>query len=263
MTYTISIANEKGGVAKTTTVTSLGAALVECGFKVLLMDLDPQSNLSMALGVECTSKKNTSTQVLLEEQDMHSAIQETGVPHLDLIAASPQIGLAERFMPLRPEYEWVLTRALQQKPLDYDFLLMDCPPFLGAVTSNAVLASNLLIMPTQAEYFSINALRDMLTLIRHLRAQDADNQTLFTYRLLLTMVDRRNRIHRTLSEQLRQTFGSGVLNTVIEVDTKLRESPIAGLPILYHAPHSRAAMQYRALGQEIITYVKETTAQQA
>jgi chromosome partitioning protein len=119
----------------------------------------------------------------------------------------------------------------------------------------------MLLMPTQAEYFSINALRNMMSVVRRVRAQGNPQ---LTYRLLLTMYDRRNRIHRTLSEQLRTTFGNGVLETVIETDTRLRESSIAGLPIIYHSPKTRAAFQYRALAQEILAYVKETTtAQQA
>ncbi len=115
-------------------------------------------------------------------------------------------------------------------------------------------------MPTQAEYFSVYALRNMMNLIRRIRAQY--NQQL-KYRLLLTMFSRRNRIHRTLFDQLHATFGSGMLETVIEMDTKLRESQIAGLPIIYHAPKSRSALQYRALTQEVLAYVQETTEQPA
>jgi chromosome partitioning protein len=151
-----------------------------------------------------------------------------------------------------------LAKALQDANLQFDYIILDCPPFLGAVTLNALMASDLLLMPTQAEFFSINALRNMMGLVRRIRSQ---GNARLTYRLLITMFDRRNRIHRTLSEQLRATFGVGVLDTVIETDTKLRESPIAGLPIIFHAPKSRASMQYRALAQEILTYVKETTAQ--
>jgi chromosome partitioning protein len=125
---------------------------------------------------------------------------------------------------------------------------------------NALMAADLLIMPTQAEFFSVNALRNMMGVVRRVRAQGNSH---LIYRLLMTMYDRRNRIHRTLSEQLRNTFENGVLDTVIETDTKLRESSIAGLPIIYHAPKSRSALQYRALAQEILTYVKETNSQAA
>lgn len=258
MTMIISIANEKGGVAKTTTTISLGAALVETGLEVLLVDLDGQSNLSLALGADTPKNAGSVVNVLLESAAARSAIRETGIPRLDLLPSSPELGLAERFLPVRQGYEMTLSRALRDDNWPYDYILLDCPPFLGAVTLNALMASDLLIMPTQAEFFSVNALRNMMGLVRRVRAQGNPR---LTYRLLMTMFDRRNRIHRTMGEQLRATFGNGVLETVIETDTKLRESPIAGLPILYHAPKSRAALQYRALAQEILTYVKETSSQ--
>jgi chromosome partitioning protein len=260
MTYIISVANEKGGVAKTTTAVSLGAAIVEAGLEVLLIDLDGQANLSLALGSDTGKTKSSVVNVLLENLPARSAIQETGIPRLSLLPATAELSLAERFLPIRPGYEMTLAKAIQEANQDFDYIILDCPPFLGAVTTNALMASNLLLMPSQAEYFSINALRNMMGMVRRARGQGNPH---LTYRLLLTMFDRRNRIHRTLSEQLRTTFGNGVLETVIEIDTKLRESPIAGLPIIFHAPKSRAAVQYRALAQEILTYVKETTAQQA
>jgi chromosome partitioning protein len=258
MTYIISVANEKGGVAKTTTAISLGAALVETGLEVILVDLDGQANLSLAFGLENGKTQNTIVNVLLESVPTRSVIRETGIPRLDLIPSATEMSLAERFLPIRQGYETMLVKALREENWAYDYVILDCPPFLGAVTYNALMASDLLIMPTQAEYFSINALRNMMGLVRRVRSQGNPR---LTYRLLLTMFDRRNRIHRTLSEQLRSTFGNGVLDTVIETDTKLRESPIAGLPIIYHAPKSRSALQYRALAQEILTYVKETTSQ--
>ncbi len=266
MTYIIAVANEKGGVAKTTTTISLAAALVEAGLEVLMIDLDGQSNLSLAFGIE-TGKANgsassapTIVNVLLESAAAQNAVRETGIPRLDLIPSTSEMSLAERFLPIRQGYETALSVALREANWAYDYIIMDCPPFLGAVTFNALMASNLLIMPTQAEFFSINALRNMMALVRRVRTQ---GNSALTYRLLLTMFDRRNRIHRTLTEQLRSTFSNGVLDTVIETDTKLRESPIAGLPIIYHAPKSRSALQYRALAQEILTYVKETSSQPA
>jgi chromosome partitioning protein len=258
MTYIISVANEKGGVAKTTTAISLGAALVETGLEVVLVDLDGQANLSLSFGVESTKDQPTIVNVLLESIPIRSVVRETGIPKLDLIPSTAEMNLAERFLPIRQGYETILAKALREESWAYDFIILDCPPFLGAVTYNAMVASNLLVMPTQAEFFSINALRNMMGMVRRVRAQA---NARLTYRLLLAMYDRRNRIHRTLSEQLRTTFGTGVLDTVIEVDTKLRESPIAGLPIIFNAPKSRSALQYRALAQEILTYVKETSSQ--
>ncbi|HEX9018734.1 MAG TPA: ParA family protein [Anaerolineaceae bacterium] len=260
MTYIISVANEKGGVAKTTTVISLGAALAELGSEVLVVDLDGQANLTLALGVDYQTAQASSANVLLESTPVRNAVRESSIARLDLLPASAELVFAERFLPARQVYETTLSRALHVADLAYDFILLDCPPFLGAVTFNALVAADLLVMPTQAEYFSINALRNMMGLVRRVRSQGNPR---LTYRLLLTMFDRRNRIHRIMAEQLRATFGNGVLTTIIETDTKLRESPIAGVPILYHAPKSRSAFQYRALAQEILTYVKETNSQPA
>lgn len=258
MAYIISVANEKGGVAKTTSTISLGAALVESGLEVLLIDLDGQANLSLALGVEANQNQPTIANVLLESAPVKSAVRETGIPRLALIPSASEMGMAERFLPMRQGYENALVKALREENWPYDYILLDCPPFLGAVTQCAMMASDLLLMPTQPEFFSVNALRNMMGLVRKVRAQ---GNARLTYRLLMTMYDRRNRIHRTMGEQLRSTFGNGVLETVIETDTKLRESSIAGLPIIYHAPKTRSALQYRALAQEILAYVKEVNSQ--
>lgn len=260
MSIIVAIANEKGGVAKTTTTLSLGAALVETGLDVLLLDLDAQANLSMALGIDSTKVGKSMVSSLLESLPLQDAVIETGIPHLDIVPSTAEMGLVERYLPIRSQYEQVLAHSLAENHWKYDFILMDCPPFLGATTTNALMAANLLIMPTQAEFFSINALRSMMALVRKIRTQGNPQ---LTYRLLLTLYDRRNRIHRTMSEQLRATFGIGVLDTIIEVDTRLRESSIAGLPIIFHSPKTRSALQYRALAQEILVYVKETDRQPA
>ncbi len=260
MAYKIAIANEKGGVAKTTTTVSLGAVLVEQGNKVLLIDLDPQSNLSLALGMEPNKVQRGSASLLIEQAPALNLIKQSSITNLDIIPASSEMGMAERFLPSRQGYEFILKKAFAPLATVYDYILMDCPPFLGAVTLNALTSIDMLLIPTQAEFFSIYALRNLMALVRRIRSQY--NPTL-KYRLLLTMVDRRNKTHRIMSEQLRTTFNSGVMQTIIEIDTKLRESPIAGVPIIQHAPKSRAALQYRALAQEIVEYVKETNAQPA
>jgi len=259
MNYRIAIANEKGGVAKTTSTISIGAVLAESGSKTLLIDLDPQANLSLAFGIEPAKTKKSSASLFVESAQAQELIQVTNVPGLAIIPSNMETSLAERLLPGRPNYENVLKINLDTLE-DYDFILMDCPPFLGALTLNALVASHLLIIPTQAEFFSIFALKNLMSLVRRVRNQYNPQ---LTYRLLLTMVDRRNRTHRTMSEQLRTSFNSGVLQSVIEVDTKLRESPIAGVPIIQYAPKTRSSLQYRALTQEILDYVQETNRQPA
>jgi chromosome partitioning protein len=247
MTWILSIANEKGGVAKTTTTLSLGGALVEHGYRVLLVDLDPQANLSLSLGFEPENNSCSIINLFLDGRSINAAIQSTQLERLFILPANKEVGLAERVLPSKPDYQSFLTNLFKEIDGQFDFILMDCPPFLGAITLNALMSSNLLILPTQAEYYSVFALKNMMGLIRQVRTKG--NASL-RYRLLLTMFDKRNGIHRSLADHLRTSFANGVLDTVIEIDTRLRESPIMGLPIMYHA------MQYRFLAQEIITYVK-------
>jgi chromosome partitioning protein len=254
MTKVIALANEKGGVAKTTSALSLGGALVEMGFHVLLIDLDPQSNLSLSLGCDPGKSYTSLINLFMEKSKISDAILETKIPNLFILPSNKEIGHAERILPARPNYESYLTNILKELDAKYDLVLIDCPPFLGSITLNALMAANLLVIPTQAEYFSVFALRNMMSLIRHVRA---NGNPKLRYRLLITLFDKRNRIHRTLAAHLRTTFSKGILDSIIEVDTKLRESPIAGLPITSHASKSRAAMQYRYLAQEIMKHVKE------
>jgi chromosome partitioning protein len=248
------MSNEKGGVAKTTSTLSLGAALAELDYHVLVIDLDPQANLSLALGLEAGEANITSANVLIENTPLRTAIRRTEIANLDLVPSGFKIEEAEQFLPMRTQYLSTLRNALKADPLPYDYILFDCPPALGALTLNALAASNLLIIPTQAEYFSAYALRNMMGTIRRIR-QEANPG--LAYRILVTLLDRRNRTHRNIFEQLQATFGQGVFTTVIEIDTKLRESPIAGVPIMQYKPNSRGSQQYRVLAQELIEHAKE------
>ncbi len=253
MTQIIAIANEKGGVAKTTTAISLGGALVEMGKDVLLVDLDPQANLSLALGVSPHNVRRSIADVLLDSATALSVSRETSIPGLDLIPSNGEMGMAERFLPIRQHYKQILRQALDQIRV-YDTIILDCPPSMGSLTQNALAAANLLIIPTQAEYFSAYALRNVMGVIRSIRTQD--NPAL-VYRILITMFDRRIGSHKTISKQLRSTFGNAVFDTEIQIDSKLRESTIAGLPITHYVPRSRGAQQYRALAQELTQYAKK------
>jgi len=257
----IAVSNEKGGVAKTTTTISLGGALINLGYNVLLVDLDAQANLTLALGLEPGESEITSSNIMLDNAPLLSARRKTVVKNLDLIPSSSRIETSEQFLPVRTNYTTILQRAIANATaLDYDYILLDCPPALGAITQNALTAANLLLIPTQAEYFSAYALRNMMALIRRIREEDNPN---LAYRILVTMLDNRNRTHRNIHDQLRSTFGEGVFNTAIEIDTKLRESSIAGLPISLYKPSSRGTTQYHVLAQELIEYVKETENRQA
>jgi len=259
MTHIIAVANEKGGVAKTTTAISLGGALVESGYEVLLVDLDAQANLSLGLNINPANVRRSVADMLLNSASLISISRESNVPGMDVVPSNADMGMAERFLPVRQNYEYILKNIFlsTQSLTAYDFVLLDCPPSLGAVTTNALTAAQFVIIPTQPEYFSAHGLRNLMAMIRRVRTQTNPD---LAYFILITMMDRRNRIHRTLSEQLRLTFKDGLLETVIEIDTKLRESTVAGLPITHYTPHSRSALQYRALAQELIQDVQKNTA---
>lgn len=254
MCYIIAISNEKGGVAKTTTTFSLGATMVETGKDVLLVDLDPQGNLTLANGIEPGETKLNSGEILLDELNVQEAIRKTGTTHMDIIPSNPRLAQVEQFLPVRTNYASILKSAFSKKDLEYDYILLDCPPSMGAITINALTAANLLVIPTQAEYFSAYALRDMMMLIRRVRKESNPE---LAYRILITLLDQRNRAHRAIREQLKQTFGVGLFETVIEMDTRLRESPIIGMPITQYRPNSRGSQQYRILAQELMDYVQQ------
>ena len=247
MTKIIAIANEKGGVAKTTTTASLGGALVENGHKVLLVDLDPQASLTLALGLSPHEMRRSIVDLLLGTDTPSSLSQETSLPGLDIIPANSEMNLAERFLPVRDNYKHILSKAMRQLTT-YDTILLDCPPSMGAVSQNALVAANLVIIPTQAEYLSTHALKNILAIIQNL--QQGENPNL-KHRVLVTMLDIRLNSHKYIVEQLRSSLGNIVFQTSIQIDSKLRECTVEGLPITHFTPQSRGAEQYRALAQEL------------
>lgn len=254
----VAVSNQKGGVAKTTTCVSLGAAFVERGHEVLALDLDPQGNLSLALGVNTRDLRRGVADVLLGNNTAMSVSRETVVPGLDIIPSNSDMQLVEKFLTVRPNYEYALRQALALTS-SYEIVLFDCPPSVGALPFTALTAADLMVIPTQCEYFSTHGLGEVMDLVARVRSRTNPH---LNYRILATMYDRRNRVHRTILDQLRGAFGSAVLETTIEIDTKLRESPVFGQPITQYAPKSRAALQYRALAEELSVYVQREKAAQ-
>jgi chromosome partitioning protein len=250
MTQIITIANEKGGVAKTTSAVSLGGALVQRGQEVLLVDLDPQASMTLALGITPHKVRRTITDVLLNSATPLGASRETSIPGLDMIPANSSLSLAERFLPIRTNYKHILSKSLNQIQI-YDTILIDCPPSLGAITQSAIVAADLLIIPTQAEYFSAYALRNMIETIESITKEDNPD---LTFRILVTMFDRRLSSHKTLIKQLYSVFGEKLIKSVVQIDNKLRECAIVGLPVTHYMPKTRSAQQYRAMAKELALY---------
>jgi chromosome partitioning protein len=254
MSYIVAVANEKGGVAKTTTVLSIGGALSQDSAAILLVDLDPQANLTMSLGFQPNTLKGSIADVLLSDRNLNDVCRGTRVGGLSLAPSNHDIAMAERYIDVRDNYERILQEALARSP-EFEYILLDCPPALGPLTQSALTAADLLIIPTQCEYFSAHAVREVLLLVRLVRER---LNPLLRYRLLLTMVDRRNRIHRHLEQQLRRAFGQAVFDTAIEIDTRLREGPLFAKPIGAYAPESRAAQQYSLLAKELRSYAEKS-----
>ena len=253
MPYVIAICHQKGGVAKTTTALNLGACFVERGAETLMIDLDPQANLTASIGMESTGMQHSIAESLLGEADLAKVRLETSLPGLDIVPSNASMLTLGRQLLQLPDYEYRLRDVLSGAAIaDHQIVLLDCPPSVSSLTFNALTAADLLVIPTQCEYFSIQALTDMFELVNVVR--DRTNPAL-AYRLLVTMFDGRGNFHARMLGQLRTYFNTGLLQTIIGFDTKLREAQLAGLPVTVHAPQSRGAQQYRQLAEELIVHV--------
>jgi chromosome partitioning protein len=250
----IAVANTKGGVAKTTTCLSLGGALTERGHLVLLVDLDPQAHLTASVGVKPNEVRRTVCDVLLNQNSLTEVSQETNVFGLDMAPANDELVIIDKMLYRHPGYEYRLKTDIDEIPYKlYDVILIDCPPTFGTVTINALTAADLVVIPLQCEHYAVRSLLRMLDMVRLTRRKTNPQ---LSYRLLVTMYDMRNKVHPAILRYLRDRFSDGVLETTIQVDTKLRESPAFGKPVTEYAPKTRAARQYRAVTQELIADLK-------
>lgn len=261
----IAVGNQKGGVAKTTTCISLGAALAELGQTVLLVDLDPQANLSLSFKLDQQSAPHPPSpgtgpragrsrlgsvmDALTGSASLLGLSRESGIPGLHVVPASRELILVDKVFYQVRGYQRRLREALGGlEPGLYDYVLVDCPPSLATLTLNALTAADLLIIPVQCELYAADSVRQMVRQVRQVREQDNPD---LQYRLLVTMYDMRNRISRMILEQLQDGRGEALFETIIQIDTKVRESPAYGKPITTYASGTRAAQQYRALAQEL------------
>ncbi|HSD84102.1 MAG TPA: ParA family protein [Anaerolineae bacterium] len=250
----IAVGSQKGGVSKTTTTLSLGACLTESNgqpvHSVLLIDLDPQANLTMALGVNPTGLRRMIGDALLEQSSLLAVSRESAVPRLDLVPANQGLLVLDKVLFGRPGFEYRLRQQLGGSIAEqYEVVLFDCPPAFGTLTMNALTAADLLLIPVPCDYFSARSLQQFLELVELIRN---NTNPALRYRILITMFDKRNRISHIINDQIRRKYGSAVLNTFISIDTKLRESPVIGQPITQYAPNSRSAQEYHALATELM-----------
>jgi chromosome partitioning protein len=245
----LAIANQKGGVGKTTTTINLGAALAERGFRVLIMDLDPQFNGTMGLGID-PSGKPTIHDVLLKGRPLADILVPAGNPQLTLAPSSLELAAAELQIPQMVAGERLLEEALEPICDRFDFALLDCPPSLGRLTLNALTAADHVIVPIQAGKWALSGTEQLFEVV-HL-VQNRLNRNLRILGLLLTLVDTRTLLSREIVAQLREVHGPLVFETVIKTASKLAEAAVADTDILTYARSSDAAQAYRHLAGEVL-----------
>jgi len=251
--FAIAIANEKGGVGKTTTTLALGSILAQLEYRVLFIDLDPQGNLTLSLGYKPQQLPPPSTDLPTRGTLFAQDSYPTEAKNLDLVFARSLIVDEDHQIKVNTADDvYFLSQDLSViSRLPYDFVIIDCPPSMGKITFNTLLVSDFLIIPTQADFFSLYSLKNMLELVN--RVRQAGNPGLL-YRILITIFEKRNRVHRNIRNQLGHVFGAGVFKTVIEVDTDLKKTAIQGLS----SGNTRGVKQYRRLLDELIQYIQET-----
>ena len=253
----IGVANQKGGVGKTTTAVNLAAALGVLEKKVLLIDADPQANATSGLGIE---EVNFSTYNLLEHSaDVKDCIQKTSSPNLDLVPSHIDLVAAEIELVDRDKREYMLKKALEEVKSEYDYIIIDCAPSLGLITVNALTAADSVIIPIQCEYFALEGLGKLLNTIKNV--QKIHNNDLDIEGLLLTMYDSRLRLSNQVVEEVNTHFPEMVFETIISRNVRLSEAPSFGESILMYDAESKGAIQYLQLAEEVL--LKNEKLQQA
>jgi len=254
MAKIISLANQKGGVGKTTTAINLSAALAKAGQKVLLIDADPQANASSGLGIDIRTLDRTIYECLINSIDPATAILPTRVKGLDIIPSHIDLVGAEIEMLNIDNRENILKGLLAQLRERYDYILIDCSPSLGLITVNALTASDAVIIPVQCEFFALEGIAKLLNTIKIIKQKL--NPALKIEGFLLTMYDNRLRLSNQVYEEVKRHFGDLVFNTVIARNVRLSEAPSHGLSVLDYDASSKGAKNYEALATELLQRTK-------
>ncbi|HEY9022578.1 MAG: AAA family ATPase [Paracoccaceae bacterium] len=249
----IAIANQKGGVGKTTTTINLGAALARLGCKVLIVDLDPQGNASTGLGIATDDREYTTYELLLDDVSLSEVIKPTETPDLHIVPATVDLSSADVELVSNEKRSFLLHDALRQFAMDdlgYDYILIDCPPSLNLLTVNAMVAAHSILVPLQSEFFALEGLSQLMLTIREVR--QTANSALRIEGVVLTMYDIRNNLSQQVEADARENLGELVFRTVIPRNVRLSEAPSFAKSVLDYDPESKGARAYVALAEELL-----------
>jgi len=250
----LSVANQKGGVGKTTTSVNLATALSAIGKKVLLVDLDPQGNASTGLGIQRASLRTSTYDIIFGDSTVEDTVKKTRVPGLDVLPSSIHLSGAEIELVGATRREYRLQEAFRT-PMDYDYVIIDCPPSLSLLTLNALVASDSIVVPLQCEFYALEGLSHLVKTIE--RVQKTFNSRLDIHGVVLTMFDKRNNLSEMVAQDVRKYFGDTVYKTVIPRNVRLSEAPSFGLPAIVYDMKCTGAKAYISLAKEVIAREKK------
>lgn len=250
----IAVANQKGGVGKTTTAINLAAGLVDAGMRVLVVDLDPQGNASTGLGIDAAERDTTVYDLLIDEASLGEVIRKTEIDGLCIVPATVDLSSADIELISNEKRSFLLHDALRQTAMDdygWDYVLIDCPPSLNLLTVNAMIAAHSILIPLQSEFFALEGVSQLMLTIREVR--QTANPSLRIEGVVLTMYDRRNNLSQQVEQDARDNLGDLVFDTKIPRNVRVSEAPSYAMPVLQYDPQSQGAKAYVALAQELIS----------
>jgi len=250
----IAIANQKGGVGKTTTSINLTTAIAASGHKTLMIDLDPQGNASSGLGFYKSQEKGTIYEVLRGDLTVKSCLYHTAIPGLDILTSTPDLAAIEQELAYKENKQYILKKCLDKVSSNYEYIIIDCPPSLGLLTVNALTAADHVIVPLQCEYFALEGMSQLFKSIS--RIQELLNPQLNMAGIVLTMYDRRNQFCEQIAKEVEEYFGDKVFKTRIPRTAKISESPSHGLPVVLYDIRNIGAIAYLKFAREVLNRLK-------